>query len=369
MTRLRPLHKSELQYDHVIGTGGIGSGIFFSLQGNHTLGRNESRMASLQPYRDYCKQHIVLHYIAVLLKDVTNSDFRLFPIGKVGNDDIGKQLILQMQNAGMHTENIGICAGHRTLFSVCYQYPDHTGGNITTENSASAEVNPEDISRFYGHYDLNGEKGIAIAVPEVPLQTRIKLLESGKKKGNLTVASLSVSETGEFENLGGFQLADILALNMDEARSIARIASDAAETKKIVGTCIDKLVQINPDVTLLISDGGKGCYCYHRNAVEFVPALETRVVSTAGAGDAFLAGALSGICCGLPLQKGSDTLTFGEVPLQTAVELGVLLASLSVTSEDTIHPDANAKLLYEYAREKGLVLGPGFKRIFSECLD
>ena len=54
-------------YHKIVGVGGIGSGIFFALEGNHTLGRNESRTATLLPVRDYCKLHIVLHYVAKLL--------------------------------------------------------------------------------------------------------------------------------------------------------------------------------------------------------------------------------------------------------------------------------------------------------------
>jgi len=41
--------------DYVVGTGGIGSGVLFKLNGGHTLGRNESRLAELTNYRDYCR--------------------------------------------------------------------------------------------------------------------------------------------------------------------------------------------------------------------------------------------------------------------------------------------------------------------------
>jgi ribokinase len=89
MTSLRPILPGGFNYDHIIGTGGIGSGMFFSLKGNETLGREESRMAALLPYRDYCKQHIIMHYISVLLGAGINGTFQSYPIGKVGNDDTG----------------------------------------------------------------------------------------------------------------------------------------------------------------------------------------------------------------------------------------------------------------------------------------
>ena len=55
------------RYDVVVGTGGIGSGIFLALEGNRTLGREESRPADLLDQRDYCKLHIVSHYVRRLL--------------------------------------------------------------------------------------------------------------------------------------------------------------------------------------------------------------------------------------------------------------------------------------------------------------
>jgi ribokinase len=54
-------------YDIVVGTGGIGTGIFMALRGEHSLGREESRPAELLDRRDYCKLHIFSHYVQRLL--------------------------------------------------------------------------------------------------------------------------------------------------------------------------------------------------------------------------------------------------------------------------------------------------------------
>ncbi len=55
------------RYRALIGTGGIGAGAFFALDGNHTLGREESRSGRYLDRRDYCKLHIIAHYVQVLL--------------------------------------------------------------------------------------------------------------------------------------------------------------------------------------------------------------------------------------------------------------------------------------------------------------
>jgi hypothetical protein len=54
----------------IVGTGGIGTGLFYRLEGNHAIGREESRRAHRLQRRDACKQHIVLHYLATLLRDL-----------------------------------------------------------------------------------------------------------------------------------------------------------------------------------------------------------------------------------------------------------------------------------------------------------
>jgi hypothetical protein len=57
---------AERGFTCAIGIGGIGAGIMYSLHGEHDLGRNESRLGELLDSRDYCKLHIIEHYIARL---------------------------------------------------------------------------------------------------------------------------------------------------------------------------------------------------------------------------------------------------------------------------------------------------------------
>ena len=366
MTSLQPIITGGLQYNHIVGTGGIGSGIFFSLRGDHTLGRNESRAATLPPYRDFCKQHIILHYISVLLGAKPGANFQVFPIGAVGDDDIGRKLLLQMEETGMDIRNVAINGECSTLFSVCFQYPDHTGGNITTDNSASNSVSPESIDAFFREFEMDGSSEIILAVPEVPVQTRVKLLQYGRERGSLNIAAVLSAETDQFCDLQGFCLVDFLSINIDEARSIARISDDRLSTNAVVDACLNELITLNPAISVLITDGANGSYYYTNNCLEHIPALNTEAISTAGAGDAFLAGTITGICCGLPLAKGGNDAFFAETPLVTAVELGTLLASLSVNSCHTIHPEADARLLYSFAIKKDLQLSDNYLKLFKD---
>jgi len=122
----------ESGFTCVIGIGGIGSGIVYALQGEHELGRNESRLGELLNSRDYCKLHIVLHYIVRLMGSGSQpAPFRVWPIGLVGNDSAGRRILGEMSGAGIDTRFVRIHPTMRTLFSVCFLYPDGSGGNIT----------------------------------------------------------------------------------------------------------------------------------------------------------------------------------------------------------------------------------------------
>lgn len=361
MRSLQSISSEGFAYDHIIATGGIGSGMFFSLAGNETLGREESRMATLLPYKDYCKLHIVLHYISVLLGASSNGNFRSYPIGKVGADETGRSLKNMMQNAGMITDHVHLSGSHSTLFSVCFQYPDHAGGNITTAASASNDVLTADIDNFFSASIINSGKEIILAVPEVPLESRVRLLEHGRERGSLTMASIQSAEIIQFENLNGFQLTDYLFINLDEAGRIAEVdPSTAAET--IVLTAIAKLNGINPSLTLFITCGAAGVYGYFKNHLEYFPSVEVEVISTAGAGDAFLAGTVAGICCGLPLIKNNKELA---QTMSTATELGIVVAALSVTAQDSIHTGINRDVLIDFMKERNFRCTDTFLKIFN----
>lgn len=359
MSMLYPIYPGTYRFNRIIGTGGIGSGIFFSFDREDPPGRNESYSAQLLPYKDYCKQHIILHYVAILL-GARDNNFEVYPIGTVGNDDTGKSLVDYMKSVGMYTAHVQLTGDAATLFSVCYQYPDKSGGNITMANSASNLVSVTDIENFFRSDAPPENKSIVLSVPEVPLAPRIKLLEEGRKRNYLNVSSVLSAETVEFRKMGGFALTGLLSVNIDEAARIVSLNADENDHQQIIKLCIDELVKDNPRISILITLGSKGVYCYSDNQLVHYPAFKVNPISTAGAGDAFIAGTISGLCCGLRLSEKTD-----DGNLNDAVQLGLLLAALTVTSADTIHAKADAEELQSFARSLNLPFSNLFHTMFN----
>lgn len=350
------LTKTEI----LVGTGGIGSGIFFELQGEHTLGRNESRGGILRDWKDYCKLHTIAHCFAVLNGPAGTPEgkpIRVLPVGKVGDDSVGRSLIAQMNQAGMDVSHVAAVAEAPTLFSASFIYPDSAGGNITAVNGASGLVEPADIDRVAPEMAAHQGRGIALAAPEVPFAARRRLLALATEYGFFRVAAFTTDEIAEAKREGLLKDVDLLALNIDEAAALAGTTGEE-EPEALLLRSAAVVSEFSPAMMFCLTAGPKGSFGYWRGSWEYVPALKVSVASSAGAGDAFLAGVMSGLVQGMPfiaeLPRKRQTLAQGAV--STACDYAAVVAALSVTSPHTIHPELDASLVRRFAVANGLNL-------------
>jgi len=324
------------RYHSMIGTGGIGSGMFFALDGDHTLGREESRSGRFLDRRDYCKLHIVSHYVKVLL----DPDFSVIPVGKVGADDAGDRLLTEMLEVGLDLRYVERAEDQQTLFAICLIYPDGSGGNLTVNDSACARVDAAFVARAEPEFARFAGRGIALALPEVPLEARWKLLELGTQYGFFRAASFTSAEIGELGITMPIHRLDLLALNLDEAAAVGGLATEAGgavlfSADAIVETAVQALSRANPRLWVSITAGKRCSWSWDGTHLVHLPAYPAAVVSTAGAGDAHLAGILVGLTAGLPLAQ--------------AHQLGALVAALSITSPHTINKEINRPALRAFA--------------------
>jgi ribokinase len=338
------------RYRAMLGVGGIGSGVFFALDGNHTLGREESRSGHFIDRRDYCKLHIISHYVKILLGEA----FQVLPIGKVGDDEAGQRILEEMGAAGLSLRHIQTIPGAQTLYSFCFLYPDGSGGNLTTDNSACDRLIEEDVSGAEADFAHNRSAGIALSAPEVPLAARRRLLQLGSKYGFCRVAAFTSAEIPPAIEMGLFTEIDLLALNRDEAAAMARSGArgESASFLPIMEEALDRLRSINPGLQVIITAGMDGSWSWDGRKIQHVPALPVEAASTAGAGDAFLAGVIAGKVAGLDLVE--------------AQELGTLVAAHAVTSPHTIDPRLDRPSLWSFVKEFQFALSDRVEKILKE---
>ena len=320
---MAPLHLNVAgcRYRAMLGVGGIGTGVFFALAGNHTLGREESRSGRFLDRRDYCKLHIIAHYVQTLL----GPGFATLPIGKVGDDEAGRRLVEEMKAAGMDTRYVELRPGEQTLASFCLIYPDGSGGNLTTDDSACDKVDAACVSRAEPEFARFAGHGIALAAPEVPLAARRKALELGAAYRLLRVASFVSAEMSTAVETGLLGATDLLGINLDEAAALASVSAGGRAPVEVVEAAVERLRGLNPAMLVAITAGQMGSWSWDGTSLAHLPAWPVEVVNTAGAGDAHLAGIIAGLAAGLAMAQ--------------AHELGALVAALSVTSPHTIAPE------------------------------
>jgi len=311
----------------MVGTGGIGCGSFFLVEGNETLGREESRAGRFLDRRDYCKLHIICHCVKALLGE----GFEVSPIGRVGRDADGARLTTEMAAAGLDTRFVQAVDAVPTLFSFCYLYPDGAGGNLTTRDSASGTVDAAAMRAAEPVLESLGRAGIALAAPEVPLAARRTLLELAGRHGMFTAASFTRAEMDQVRSSGVLELVNLCALNLEEAAAAAGIAHDRAHPGETVRRAVEALSRAFPGMHLSVTAGKTGSWSWDGRDLVFDPAAALRVEGTAGAGDAHLAGVLAGLSASLALAE--------------AQQVGTITAGASVTSPHTIHPALSAELL------------------------
>jgi ribokinase len=359
---MTPLHlkASDCRYQAMLGVGGIGTGVFFALAGNHTLGLEESRGGRFLDRRDYCKLHIIAHYVQTLL----GPGFATLPIGKVGDDQAGRQLLEEMQAAGMDLRYVALCPGEQTLASFCLVYPDGSGGNLTTDDSACDRVDAAYVSRAEPEFARLAGRGIALAAPEVPLAARQKVLELGTAHRFLRVASFVSGEMQPAAESGLLGATDLLGINLDEAAALIGALGAPASGRQpgtpasgrrpgdVIEAAVERLRTLNPAMLVSITAGKLGSWSWDGTSLAHVPAWPVEVVSTAGAGDAHLAGIVAGLAAGLAMAQ--------------AHELGALVAALSVTSPHTIAPEVEREALRALADRLDIPLSSTVRGMLEE---
>lgn len=307
----------------IIGTGGVGTGEIYRLENNHTLMREESRGGHLLDYRDFCKLHIIFHYISNLSRDM-ELGIKVFPVSAVGDDARGRTIMNLMAGSGMDMRFMKILKETPTLHSICFQYPDGSGGNITECRSACSEVGREFLLEAVDEID---SCSIVLTAPEVPLGSRKVFIKMAKQKDAFVAASFTTSEIKELKSAVLFRHIDLLALNMDEARMLVKLPKEE-DPRSVMDRCIDFLAGHNPAIKLTVTNGVQGSFAYEKGQQMFYPAYKVKAVNTAGAGDAYLAGLIIGIIKGLPFIGSSGN---------SCQQLATSVSSMSVTSKDTIH--------------------------------
>lgn len=228
-------------------------------------------------------------------------------IGRLGNDDFGRQLLAGLQAAGVHTD--GVLVDETASSGVAVITVDDAGeNNIIIISGANGQVNQQDVERLW---DLLSGCTTLLLQLEIPLPAVLAAAQAARQVGVKVILDPAPARTDIPSEL--YPLIDIITPNEIEASQLVGFpvqgqeaaAKAAAELRQRgVGTVIVKL-------------GAQGVFCATAEETFFVPAFSVCTVDTVAAGDAFNGGLAAALAEGLPLRQ--------------AVVWGAAAGALSVT--------------------------------------
>lgn len=246
--------------------------------------------------------------------------------GVVGNDTSGDNLI-------RYTKSIGVDCSH---VEVIDGYSTGTYLSITERDDMAFAVNDMSI------YDVIDESWWRKVKHQV-LQSDIVVLDTNYPisllkemahdlKDHITVLdTVSLEKAKRVSSFIG--LFHTIKPNRIEAELLTGITITDNESMQ---QAAEKLIQFGVE-QVFISMGRDGIYYQSKEDAGWIPALKETVVNVTGAGDAFVAGLVTGMS--------------EDLDMRTSAKLGRAAATITILSEKTIHPELSRAGLEHYMEE------------------
>ncbi|MEA3334628.1 MAG: ribokinase [Chloroflexota bacterium] len=217
---------------------------------------------------------------------------RVGMVGRVGDDDFGRPLLLNLAANCVDAQHVikqsGVASG------VAMIIVDDAGENcIVVASGANAELSPADVDA--------AEEAIATAdllllQLESPLETVAHAASVARAHGTPVVLN-PAPVPADALSADLLEMVDVLIPNQGEALALAGISqSDSAD----FGAVASAVRELGPDIVVLTL-GSQGALVLGLQGSQTVPAFPVQVVDTTAAGDAFVAGLAVAMAEGKPV--------------------------------------------------------------------
>ena len=214
-------------------------------------------------------------------------------VGRVGADSFGLELVQNLQNTGVQTDNILI---DETVNSgIAIITVDDAGENqIVVIPGANGRVNQEDIKRLS---PLLPTATALLLQLEIPINTVIAAAQAAQDANIKVILDPAPAQTNLPDEI--YPLIDIITPNEIEAGQLVGFAVNDQES----ATKAAKILLQRGVKCAIIKLGAKGVICATAEETFFIPAFSVDAVDTVAAGDAFNGGLAAALFTGLSLQQ------------------------------------------------------------------
>ncbi|MBD2499758.1 ribokinase [Anabaena azotica] len=213
--------------------------------------------------------------------------------GRVGGDSFGAELVQNLQDAGVQTDNIFV---DETISSgVAIITVAHNGDNeIIVIPGANGKVNQEDVERL--SRILPNAKTLLLQL-EIPINTVVAAAQAARNANIIVILDPAPAQVDLPAEL--YPLVDIITPNEVEAGQLVGFPVDGEDAAaKAAGVLLQRGVK-----SAIVKLGAKGVVCATEKEVFFVPAFSVETVDTVAAGDAFNGGLAAALYTGLSLHQ------------------------------------------------------------------
>lgn len=222
---------------------------------------------------------------------------------RLGNEELGRYIHQAIRGEGVdvsrvifdEVSNTGLMVKERTI-------GENPNVYYYRKNSAASNLNPDDLDEDYiKEAKILHITGITLAISKSARETVYRAIELARRHNvtvtfdpNIRLKLWSLEEAREVI-LDVARKADIIFPGIDEAKLLLGIDDEKLAAKEFLAMGC-KLV--------CVKLGEKGCYIQNESESLYVEGFEVKnVEDTAGAGDGFAAGFLSGMLRSLPLEE------------------------------------------------------------------
>ena len=216
-----------------------------------------------------------------------------YMVGRLGKDEFGRQLLSDLQAAGVHTD--GVLVDEAASSGVAVIAVDDAGeNNIIIVAGANGQVNQQDVERLS---DLLPGAVALLLQFEVPLPVVLSAAQAARKVGVPVILDPAPAKANIPPEL--YPLVDIITPNEIEASQLVGFPVDGQEAAAKASV---KLREWGVG-TVIVKLGAQGVCCATGEETFFVPAFSVQSVDTVAAGDAFNGGLAVGLAEGHPLRQ------------------------------------------------------------------
>jgi ribokinase len=253
-------------------------------------------------------------------------------VGRLGHDDFGRQLLTNLQAAGVQTD--GVVVDESTSSGVAVITVDDAGeNNIIIIAGANGRLNETDVERLRRRLP----RAAALLMQlEIPIATVQLAAQAAHSAGVPVILDPAPAQDIPREL---YPLIDIMTPNQLEASQLVGFPIDGEEAARQASAEL----QQRGVSTVMVKLGDRGVFCATPEETFFVPAFSVQAVDTVAAGDAFN-GALA-----VALAEGR--------PLQEAVVWGAAAGALSATKAGAQPSLPNRETFEVFLQARGVEIG------------